>query len=195
MGESLKVHDDTNNNLPTASLCREFKALQNEQGYTISTWFVMKYSLNFAMLKLVLHSDSSQLHLYLYLIQISCINICFWNKELQTVEIIYVSLFFRQKSWRYSKHIDLSDTIKFEYHIIIYIEWWRVFRIFLFYFPNLEHRKPYNRPWYTCFPVPAFTSGILNPNNRAAETLNMLLRQGKHGENTHVHNWIFFNAT
>ena len=41
----------------------------------------MKYSLNFAMLKLVLHSDSSQLHLYLYLIQISCINICFWNKE------------------------------------------------------------------------------------------------------------------
>ena len=97
----MKVHDDTNNNLPTAPLCREFKALQNEQGYTISTWFVMKYSLNFAMLKLVLHSDSSQLHLYLYLIQISCINICFWNKELQTVEIIYVSLFFRQKSWRY----------------------------------------------------------------------------------------------
>ena len=35
--ESLKLHDDTNNNLTTASLCRVFKALQNEQGYTIST--------------------------------------------------------------------------------------------------------------------------------------------------------------
>ena len=186
------MHDDTNNNLPTASLCREFKALQNEQGYTISTWFVMKYSLNFAMLKLAFHSDSSQLHLYLYLIQISCINICFWNKELQTVEIIYVSLFFRQKSWRY---IDLTDTLQFEHHIIIYIEWWWVLRIFLFDFPNLEHRKPDNRPWHMCIPTPAFMSGILNQNNRAAKTLSMLLRQGKHGENPHVHNWIFFNAT